>query len=335
MGKSLYIRPLTSRILALLSSDGTRGCNASGPAWYLFPMLPGLLTSNSGSTDASVQFARNMGVDVVLLDTAIPFTAARARNAGFKRLQERIRDLRYVQFVDGDCEKVDGWITQAVSFLEATPNTAIVCGRLRERHPENSIYNWMCDREWDGPIGEIKASGGNFIVSAKAFQSVGGFRADLIAGENSDLCIRIRQQGWKIWRIEAEMALHDSAMTSISQWLRRSVRGGYAFAQGAHIHGVGPERHWVWEARRAMIWGFYLPLGIIALSTFLNPWLHLAWLLYPAQLIRQTVRNTGTLKARLTLALFQLVGRFPEAWGQLKFLFNRFLNREALIIEHK
>ena len=61
---------------------------------------------DSGSTDGSVQMARRLGVEVVELDMTMPFTAARARNEGFARLQHVLPSMRHVQFVDGDCEVV-------------------------------------------------------------------------------------------------------------------------------------------------------------------------------------------------------------------------------------
>src|SRR3979490_1839399 len=72
---------------------------------------------DSGSTDGSAQWARNYGADVIELDMSIPFTAARARNAGFRRLKEIAPKLLCVQFVDGDCELAQGWLEHAVSFL--------------------------------------------------------------------------------------------------------------------------------------------------------------------------------------------------------------------------
>ena len=212
---------------------------------------------DSGSTDGSVQLARRHGVDVVELDQNIPLTAARARNAGFRRLREVAPGLTYVQFVDGDCELNERWPAQAVSFLDLNERVAVVCGRLRERHPEQSIYNWLCDQEWDGPTGEIRVCGGNAMIRSDALQAVGGFRDDLAAGEEPELCVRLRAAGWHIWRLDSEMGLHDAAMKRFGQWWQRMVRSGYAFAQGAAIHGASPERHFVWESRRALLWGVW------------------------------------------------------------------------------
>jgi glycosyltransferase involved in cell wall biosynthesis len=154
---------------------------------------------DSGSTDGSVDSAKSAGVDVIALDTTTPFTAARARNEGFSRLQQLAPQLPYVQFVDGDCEIDQSWINAAVGFLDDHPDVAVVCGRRRERFPDSSIYNKLCDIEWDTPIGRTNGCGGDAMIRADAIAQVHGYRTDLIAGEEPELCLRLRTAGWKIW----------------------------------------------------------------------------------------------------------------------------------------
>jgi GT2 family glycosyltransferase len=294
---------------------------------------------DSDSSDGSAARARAEGAEVVELDMGVPFTAARARNAGAKRLAEVAPAAAFIQFVDGDCELDPAWAPAALAFLQANPDVAAVAGRLRERRPDSSVYNWLCDREWDRPAGEAQELGGIVMIRTAAFAAAGGFRADLIAGEEPELCVRLRAQGWRVWRLSAEMARHDAALTRLGQWWRRTRRGGYAFAQGAHLHGGSPQRHWVWEARRAWIWGVWLPLAAGAGAALAWPWLGAwglaAWALYPLQVVRQTVRNEGPLADRATLALFQVLARFPEGLGQLQFLRDRLLGRSARLIEYK
>jgi GT2 family glycosyltransferase len=294
-----------------------------------------LVYVDSGSSDGSAEWAREQGAYVVELDMALPFTAARARNAGFKRLQELGPHLAYVQFVDGDCELVKDFPDQAISFLDANAGVAAVCGRRSELYPSHSIYNQLCDWEWNGPAGEISAFGGDVMVRIEALNSVGGYRDDLIAGEEPELCVRLRAAGWRIWRLPIKMTLHDAAMTRFSQWWRRTNRAGYAFAQGAHLHGAAPEGHWVWESRRALLWGALVPPTCLVVGVWLSPWGWLAFLIYPLQILRQTVRLRGPLRSRLQLALFQTLARFPECLGQLSFIHDRFLGHQARLIEYK
>jgi glycosyltransferase involved in cell wall biosynthesis len=290
---------------------------------------------DSNSTDGSVQAARELGADVVELDLSIPFTAARARNAGFARLETIAPDLPYVQFVDGDCELASGWPDAAAAFLDAHADAAAVCGRLRERHPDRSVYNWLCDKEWDRPTGEVRAFAGNVMLRAAALQSVGFYREDVIAAEEDELCVRLRQANWRIWRLADEMALHDAAMLHFGQWWRRTQRAGYAFAQGAHLHGAPPERHFVREARRALVWGLVLPLAAIVATIAWPRFGWIAWLVYPLQLARLIINNPGAPSERARLAFFQLLARFPEGLGLAMFWRDRLLHRRPQLIEHK
>ncbi|MDA9521542.1 glycosyl transferase [Bradyrhizobium sp. CCBAU 11434] len=290
---------------------------------------------DSGSTDGSVQLARARGIEVVELDLSIPFTAARARNAGFRRLRQIRPDVAVVQFVDGDCELDPSWCAMAAEFLSNRPDVAAVCGHLRERYPDQSVYNWMCQREWDRPTGEIRACAGNVMMRVAALAEVGGYREDVIAAEEDELCVRLRAAKWRIWRLADEMAVHDAAMLHFRQWWTRSVRAGYAFAQGAWLHGRPPERHFSWERRRTLIWGIAIPLAWLIGVALIGSFGNIVLLIYPAQFLRLTLLGTGPLSENLILAFFQLLSRFPEAVGQLRFLRDLVWRRAPTIIEHK
>lgn len=276
---------------------------------------------DSGSTDGSVAAAEALGAQVVTLDMSVPFTAARARNAGLAALPEDAPDL--VQMIDGDCEVRPGWIAAATAFLQGHAEVAAVAGRLRERHPEATLWNRLADAEWDTPVGEIAAVGGIAVIRASIVRATGGYREDLIAGEEPELCLRLHRAGWKIWRLDHEMAWHDIAMTRIGQWWTRCRRSGHAYAEGAALHGRGPERYRVGEVRRTLLWGLGIPL-LILLGTLVTPWALLGLLVYPAQILRQIRRGIS-----LEQSLFLILSKFPETQGILAYPFHR--HRHALI----
>ena len=151
---------------------------------------------DSASTDDSVEFARSTLATVVELDMAKPFSAARARNEWFGSLLEHCPDITFVQFVDGDCELEPHWRDRAKNFFESQPRIAAVCGRRRERYPNASLYNRMCDEEWNTPTGQADACGGDAMIRVRAFVDVGGYDAMMIAGEEPELCSRLRAAGW-------------------------------------------------------------------------------------------------------------------------------------------
>lgn len=290
---------------------------------------------DSGSTDGSPAMAAGLGVDVVDLDVRRPFTAARARNAGAARLQAVAGAIEFIQFVDGDCEVAPGWIASATRFLDQHPDVAAACGRRREREPQRSVYNLLCDLEWNTPVGESKAFGGDVLIRAAAFRQVGGFRESFVAGEEPELCVRLRAAGWRIWRLDAEMTLHDAAMTRFGQWWMRSVRAGFAFAEGARLHGAPPERHWVRESRSALVWGVALPIAILLLVAVLGPLGLLALTIYPLQVARLMKRAQGPAATRWWRATFLVLGKFPEAQGQMKSWLAHARQRHAVLIEYK
>ena len=279
------------------------------------------------STDGSAQWARTQGVEVV--EQRPPFTPAAARNQGYERLREIAPDLKFVQFMDGDCEMIEGWAESAITFLEAHPDVAIVTGHRYERFPERSVFNWLLDRTWRGPIGEIRISGGDIMMRADVFEKIGGYRANAVVGEDNEICIRVRAGGWRIWRIDSDMTAHDAAMLRFAQWWKRTVRTGYGFAEVASLYGAPPERYFVWESWRAWIWGVLVPLVCLALTLILWPWGVLGWLIYPFQFVRQAIRIHGSLKDRFRGAFFDVLQRFPEALGQIKFLRNKVLGQHA------
>ncbi|MGB3277944.1 MAG: glycosyltransferase [Pseudorhodobacter sp.] len=278
---------------------------------------------DSGSTDGSVKLAQDMGAVVVGLDMGQSFTAARARNAGLALVT-----AEFVQFVDGDCAVAADWVTTALAFAKDHPMAAVICGRRRERFPEASVYNRLCDAEWNTPIGPAKACGGDALMRVDAVRAVGGYCEALIAGEEPDLCVRLARTGVLIWRIDAEMTLHDAAMTRFGQWWKRSRRAGHAFAEGAALHRAGPERHWQAETRRALAWGLGVPLGALVLAGFhpLGLALFLAW---PLQMLR-LVPRLGAERA-----VFTVLGKLPEAQGVLGYWWGRLRHKQAALIEYK
>jgi GT2 family glycosyltransferase len=294
---------------------------------------------DSGSTDGSVSLARSMNFDVVELDRRILFTAARARNAGVHRLLQIAPDTRYVMFVDGDCEVLPGWWDAAADRLDGRADLAVVCGRRRERFPDASVYNRLCDIEWDTPVGDADSCGGDSMIRIEAFKAVGGFNPGMLAGEEPELCLRLRQKGWRIERIDAEMTLHDANILTLGQWWRREKRTGYAYVQGAVLQGHTPERHRVRRTRSNWLWGLLIPLLAIAPAWPTRGWCLLLLLAYPIQWLRiraafRRDRPQNRPNAS-TYATYVLVGKFPQMLGQLRYRLDRSFRRRGEMIEYK
>jgi GT2 family glycosyltransferase len=292
---------------------------------------------DSDSSDGSPAKARAAGVDVVQLDLTRPFTAGRARNLGFDHLLELNKAIEFVQFLDGDCEVRDDWIDIAVAELTRDSHVVSVCGRRYERYPEASIYNTLCDLEWDTPVGDTDATGGDFMIRATAFREIGGFNPQLIAGEEPELGYRLRNRGWVIRRLDAPMTWHDAAMSRFSQWAKRSSRSGYAYAARAALHW-GDGSHYMWrENARNIFWAFLLPCCIATLAWGVSSVFWLLLVVYPLQLLRGIVRErrAGRSSTAVQQSVFHLLGKWTEFWGQVQFLYRCFGRKQQRIIEYK
>jgi glycosyltransferase involved in cell wall biosynthesis len=288
---------------------------------------------DSGSTDGSLEFAAEMGVHVVNLDLSKRFTAARARNAGFAALLNRHPDLEFVQFVDGDCTLNSEWIGKAQEYLETHRDIGVVLGRRREIHPERSVYNWLCDVEWDIPVGEIEGFGGDVLMRTQVYRDAGGYRDDILAAEDSEFSIRIRQFGWKIMRIDGEMTMHDVAMTKFSQWWQRSKRGGYGMSRVFYIHRDSPYAMFGRNIQRIALFGLVLPL-VILICGLINPWFFLLALIYPLFIAKRAAARGFTKDAWRYATMITLV-TFAEVTGMLLFVKDLFLGRGRDLIEYK
>ena len=294
---------------------------------------------DSASTDQSVQVAQENGAEIVQLNPAVAFTAARARNAGAEFLLNRHPELVFLQLADGDTEMHPRWMVHAMDYLRHHPAVAVVCGRRRERSPEASVYNLLADMEWDTPIGAAEEFGGDSLMRVEAFRKAGGYRAEFIAGEEPDLAARLRLAGHGIVRLNHEMTLHDLGMTRFMQWWRRTVRSGHALAQLAHTHGGEPLYFYRGPWRSTLFWGLAVPAGILFLIVVATWWaiflLPLAYAYLLARVMRYRLRRGDDRDSAFAYGIFTTIGKFPQLVGLVRFYRNRWSKRQSTIIEYK
>lgn len=292
-----------------------------------------LIYVDSGSTDNSADLAARLGAEVIRLDPGRPFTAARGRQEGFNAAIANGAP-EFVQFVDGDCAVEPGWIAAGRAALIDNPGLGLVTGWRSEIAPGDSIYNALCDFEWQRPAGEIRTCGGDMMVRSAAYQAAGGFRADVIAAEDDEFCARLGLAGWKLRRLPVAMTRHDAAMSRFSEWWQRAIRSGHGFAQVGHLHP-----HWFRaERRRVLAYGLVLP--VLALAG-------LIWSGWPAVLVvglyglsyARTIQ--GLMRAGLPArdaahqGLFLSLSKFPNLIGMALYHWRVMRGRAMQIIEYK
>ena len=294
--------------------------------------------ADSGSSDGSPERAASMGVDVETVDLSVPGNAARGRNAGFRALLGLEPDLRYVLFLDGDCELVEGFLDSARAELERDGGLGIVCGRRRELRPQDSLYNRLVDCEWNTPIGPTAAAGGDALVRVRAFEEAGGYDEGMSCGEDPEFSHRVRLAGFGILRIDADMTRHDVGLSRFGAWWQRHGRGGYAYMHGCAKHWRGPERYNQRACASIAAYGLVFPLVLLAGLPLVG--LHAAWgLVLYARLgyrVARFRRDRGDGRAMALLyALHVVPGKLAEGLGLLRCLRDLLLGRRARVLEYK
>ncbi len=293
---------------------------------------------DGNSSDGSPEVARSLGAEVLVEDPSGPTSAANGRNVGFERLCELDPEIRFVQFLDGDCVLVDGWLERALGVFEERPDVALVTGRRREEAPEASPYKKLADLEWDMPVGEVEVTHGDFMVRTEAFRQAGGFDPLVLVSEDCELCIRLRKESHTLLRIGADMSLHDLPVTRFGQWWLRTKRTGYGYADLARLHGKSPERYNVREIRSALFWGVALPVLILGLAWWTRGASFLLLGLYLVMYARiyryATGRGWSAPDARL-FARSCLIAKFPNALGIFTYWIRRLRRRQLRNIEYR
>ena len=307
--------------------------------------IPQRVYVDSGSTDDSIGAAHRAGVEVVELQIPPAFTAARARNAGLARLLEIDPSLEYVQMLDGDCEVQPEWIKNALAALRADPGLALVFGRRRERHPDRSLYNALCDDEWNVPVGEASGVGGDALFRVAALRQVNFYNPAMIAGEDTELAMRLRKRGWRLLRIDAEMALHDAAMTRFAQWWQRTRRSGHGYGEMAFLHPDARDPNWPRTVRSIVAWGGIMPAVLLitmALALRVNPlWWPVAaalLLIWPVRMLQLTARQRRRglpLRVAAASGVLLMLGKIPQLQGLAGFHLDRLRGRASQLVEYK
>jgi len=295
-----------------------------------------LIYVDSNSQDDSPKQAAELGAKVLSVTPKRP-CAAIGRNAGW-----RVASAPFILFLDGDT-LLHADFAQAAMQAMQDPDVAVVWGHRREIHPEQSLYNRVLDLDWIYPPGISDFCGGDALMRREVLEQVGGFSEDLIAGEEPELCQRIRGLGKVILHIDQPMTLHDLAMTRFQAYWKRALRAGHAYAEVSQRMKNTDFPLWINECKRNGVHAsvlILLLLGAITLSLMTGsilPYLGLI-LAYGLLMVRSAYKARWRKAAPLTLFLYGVHSHFqqiPIAIGQLMYWYHRFKNQQQGLIEYK
>ncbi|WP_083234153.1 glycosyltransferase [Candidatus Marithrix sp. Canyon 246] len=281
---------------------------------------------DSNSTDGSTERAKALGVQQVLSVKPERPTAAIGRNAGW-----RAASAPLILFLDGDTILDPDFVKVAVESFNDS-KIAIVSGHVRERYPQASIYQQVLNLDWIAQAGISETCGGIALMRRDILEQVNGFNSELIAGEEPEMCQRIRAKGSKILHIDQDMVLHDLAMTHWSQYWRRSVRTGHAYAEVSNLLKSNSINFWQRESRQNFVRvSFFISIFILG---FIMNILWFSGLVFLALSLRSGWKSRWKSTRLMTLFWYGLHSQFqqiPIMIGQLSYYYGK----KQQLIEYK
>ncbi len=294
-----------------------------------------LIYVDSRSTDQSVASAQTLGARVIVLDDASP-CAAKARNLGWQAARGE-----YVLFLDGDTDLHPDFVRRAIDTL-SDPGLCAVWGHRRESRPEQSLYTRVLDLDWIYPVGRTLYFGGDVLVRRAALAQVGGFDPSLKAGEEPELCARLRAGGWEIEHVDAPMTRHDLAVRSFRAYWLRAYRSGIAYAEVAERMRLRGDILWQHEARRDFRHGivFVLAPFVFVASLWLSTAFALVLVALALLFLARTVQRCawkapGQWALCSQYAVHAHLQKIPALFGQLKWRHARRHRSEIALVDYK
>ncbi len=287
---------------------------------------------DSGSTDGSCERAAQFGARVLKVQ-GCRVGAAAARNVGLGAARH---DL--IHFLDGDTILDSHWLRKAVGLLETT-GAACVFGCRTELEPNKSWYMRVASLEWYVRPGPALFCGGDALFRRSALTQVGGFDESLIAGEEPEMCYRMRRAGATIWRCDEPMTSHDLNITRFQQYWRRAVRSGWAYAVVGAICRIGPERIWIRRSLATVV--EFAAWAVLIIGALALPDVRLLWVFGVLVLLRTVwigckvhARAAGWGTALLYGIHCQFM-RIPLLVGQLRGWWFLLRRHPSALIEYK
>lgn len=274
-----------------------------------------IVVADSASSDDTVAIARRYPVTVVRLSENLRLTAAAGRFVA-----GRFCSGDYVLYLDGDMQLCAGWLSRAVDYLDEHADVAVVSGTLVDVVPGETPPSPPTDVSASTVSQEVRHGGGAALYRRAVVEAVGDFRPDIYSDEEPELCLRIRQAGYRVVRLRQVIAYHfsDSQVTLAGLIKRR--RRKLFLGTGQNLRRSLGSRLF---ARYMIERGFGLPMlfvcGIAAVAlavyvtTGVGTWLIVCAILMSAWFVLVAIR-----KRSMNAAVCSLVNRLLMAEGTLR-----------------
>jgi glycosyltransferase involved in cell wall biosynthesis len=267
-----------------------------------------IIVADAGSTDRSVEIARNFPVRVV------QFKALADRNCGATaQLGWQFATGDYILLVDGDMELLPDFLPAALAALRDESSLGGVGGKLIEMSDAMEFQERL-RRSPPHVARDVPCVTGCGLYRAEAIRAAGYFMdRNLHCFEELDLGGRLRSAGWRLRLLDVDCIRHyghrEVAFRLLSnRWRSRTLDGYGEFLRGAL--GSGRWRDALRTCRFALFTiGWWSVLAVLALAMLWSPafaWPLLAIAALPMAAL--LLRKRSLDRAAYALAMWQVAG---------------------------
>ncbi|MEZ4617190.1 MAG: glycosyltransferase family 2 protein [Caldilineaceae bacterium] len=164
-----------------------------------------LIIADDGSTDNTQEIINS------IMDPKVKYIYQENAGGGAARnLGASIAKGEYLTFLDSDDEAMPQWLEHYFRVFESTNADVICCGFERVAEAGHTIKEKIVLPKNMGPIFDDQVGmfthGGTFALRRQIFEALGGYAADLTAGQHTELAMRLiplcRDQRWNIHNLD-------------------------------------------------------------------------------------------------------------------------------------
>ncbi|MEI7785436.1 MAG: glycosyltransferase [Betaproteobacteria bacterium] len=255
-----------------------------------------VVLADSGSSDATVAIAQRYPVRIVQLAHPEERCCGIGAQLGFEHARGA-----FIYLMDGDMQLSPRFLPAALELMHLRPTVGGVGGRVLELNSGHLEYRARAENPAARQaVGAVDRLDGGGLYRRSAIESV-GYLADrnLHSYEEFELGLRLREQGWTLWRLPLDAVSHQGHQTPPYRLLMRRWRSGY-------ILGIGELLRASWRSPQRLRAVLGLHEVRLYLGLLLGWLLLIAWLLAPlpiAPALAVKLVSVAALPAALVLAM--------------------------------
>ncbi len=218
-----------------------------------------VVLSDSHSTDATVARAGAYPVRIVQLLHPLERRCGVGPQLGYTHT-----DSPFIYLMDGDMQLKAEFLPKALALLQDQPDLAGVGGQVLELNADHLEYRARNEKpQAQARSAEVDRLDGGGLYRRSAIESV-GYLSDrnLHSYEEYELGLRLRERGWKLWRLPDTAVTHQGHATAPYRLLLHRWRSGYIMGLGELLRAS-----WAHPLRRQQVLGLRetrLYLGLMA-----------------------------------------------------------------------